>query len=111
MDISNPSPTSSIPSDEDSPYEVRAWIISVLLCEPAICSDEEAEALAGKFHGCGLDLKTASCGDLQSASCLGPRAGLRVFERVDGSQGTVWSPRIASWMVLTIVSSRACSTR
>lgn len=89
MGSSTTSPTLSIPSDEDGPFEVREWIVSVLLAPPAICSDDEAEALARKFHGTGLDLKTASCGDLQSSSCLGPRAGLRVYERIDKSQGPV----------------------
>ena len=91
MDLPEPTPALAIPLDGDGPFEVRAWIISVLLTPPAICSDEEAEALAGKFHGTGLDLKTATVGHLQSTSCFGKDGGLRVFERIENSQGTVRS--------------------
>ena len=94
MDSSQQSPTTSIPSDEDRPFEVREWIASVLLEAPAVCSDEEADTIAGKFHGTGWDLKTATIGDLQSPSCLGIEGGQRVFERVDNSQGTVGAPGV-----------------
>ncbi|KAK3066198.1 hypothetical protein LTS18_001918, partial [Coniosporium uncinatum] len=74
----------TIPGDDDGPFEVRAWITKVLLQYPPLCaSDEEAEKLAGKFHGSGLDLKNAAIGDLQADSSLGPAAGLRVFQRIE----------------------------
>ena len=82
-------PTAQLPLDDDDPFEVRTWIIAVLLSEPRLFSDDEAEEIAGKFHGTGLDLKTANIGELKATSCLGPIAGMRVHERVDRAQGGV----------------------
>jgi len=80
----------TIPGDDDGPFEVRAWINRVLLQYPPLCaSDEEAEKLAGRFHGSGLDLKNAAIGDLQADSSLGPAAGLRVFQRIENASSAV----------------------
>ena len=87
MDSVQPSPTHTIPADDDGPFEIRDWIVSVLLSSPAVCSDEEAESLAGKFHGTGLDLKTATIGDLQES--LGKIGGQRVHQKIEDSQGAV----------------------
>ena len=61
----------------------------MLLTPPPLCSDDEAETLAGKFPGTELELKAATIGELQSPSCPDTDGRLRNLGRMVNSRDAV----------------------